>query len=69
MHLAPSGYPDWLIVLPDGRVLWWESKTPIGDLSEEQSKVHARLNRLGHRVITSSDTGDVVRAAMDMRNA
>jgi hypothetical protein len=44
------GEPDFVVFLPDGRVLLVECKTRTGKLSTEQLALHAALGRLGHCV-------------------
>jgi hypothetical protein len=69
MQLAPAGWPDFVVPLPLGRVLWWESKTPTGKLSEDQKRVHASLRRMGHSVITTSDAAHLVECAIAIQRA
>jgi len=53
---AQRGFPDRLLVLPDSRVLWIELKAPgrEDNLSANQVQVQAKLQALGHLVLTSS---------------
>ena len=44
------GFPDRLVILPGGRVIWVETKTTGGRVSGAQRVAHALLRRLGHRV-------------------
>ena len=44
------GWPDRIVVLEDGHVLWVELKRPGGKLSPLQAKVHIDLHRWGHEV-------------------
>ena len=46
------GWPDRIVPLPDGRVLWVELKRPGGKLSPLQVKVHTDLRKLDHNVQT-----------------
>lgn len=46
------GAPDLCAVLPGGRCLWLEVKTPEGRLSPDQRKFHAALAERGHTVVT-----------------
>lgn len=46
------GWPDRIVPLSDGRVLWVELKRPGGQLSALQTKVHADLQSLSHNVYT-----------------
>jgi hypothetical protein len=46
-----AGAPDLALVLPDGRVAWWECKRPKGGiLSLAQRDLHIRFAHLGHPV-------------------
>lgn len=55
MQLGPKGWPDYVIPVRGGRVVWWESKTEDGMASREQKEVHKTLRRLGHWVYLGSD--------------
>lgn len=44
------GWPDRIVPLKDGGVLWVELKRPGGKLSALQEKVHKDLFNLGHDV-------------------
>jgi len=44
------GWPDRLLVLPNGRVWWIEVKDEKGRLSRQQELRIARLRELGHEV-------------------
>lgn len=43
-----SGVSDLCVMLPDGKTLWVEVKTPKGRQSEEQKAFEAAALRLGH---------------------
>ena len=43
-----SGVSDLCVMLPDGKTLWVEVKTPKGRQSEEQKAFEAAAKRLGH---------------------
>lgn len=43
-----SGVADTCIMLPHGRSIWLELKTPKGTQSDNQKGFQARCNRLGH---------------------
>ena len=45
-----TGYPDRLIVLPFGQVLWIEFKRPGEEPRKLQDHRIERLNKLGHKV-------------------
>ena len=45
------GWPDRLLLLPAGVVIWVETKRPVGgSLSSAQLVAHEQLRRLGQRV-------------------
>jgi hypothetical protein len=52
-----AGVLDLVLVLPDGRCAFWETKTPRGRLSDDQLAFIKRLITLGHRwaVVLSID--------------
>jgi len=45
------GWPDRIVPLNGGGVLWVELKRPGGVLSALQEKVHKDLEKLGHKVL------------------
>lgn len=45
-----AGVPDRICLMPDGRVLFVEVKTPTGRLSPVQVAVHRRMSAIGHSV-------------------
>jgi hypothetical protein len=44
------GWPDRIVPLENGEVLWVELKRPGGKVSALQAKVHQDLDKLGHKV-------------------
>jgi hypothetical protein len=44
------GWPDRIVPLENGEVLWIELKRPGGKLSALQAKLHAELGKIGHKV-------------------
>lgn len=58
IHLAPAGTPDLLIVLHAGACLWIETKTAIGQLSDQQQAAHAELRSRGHAVLVARSRDD-----------
>jgi hypothetical protein len=55
------GWPDRIVALENGEVLWIELKRPGGKLSALQEKVHADLMRLGHKVYVTYSKEDIDR--------
>lgn len=51
-----KGWPDRLIVMPNGKVAYIEFKRPGGTTSEHQKDKIAKLMRLGHNVIVTNST-------------
>ena len=49
-----SGLPDRMVLLPGGRVIFVELKSPTGRVAPHQTVVHGRLLRLGFEVIVLS---------------
>lgn len=45
-----AGFPDRLILLPFGEVVWVELKTTKGRVSPIQQRRHAQLRDMGHEV-------------------
>lgn len=60
--IGQRGFPDRLILLPGGLVLWIELKAPgrEGNLSANQDTVISMLNGLGHKVLVSSDANECI---------
>lgn len=44
------GWPDRIVAIENGEVLWVELKRPGGKLSALQAKLHSDLDNLGHKV-------------------
>lgn len=60
------GWPDRLILLPGGSVVWVEVKQLHGRVSAYQAKVHERLRAHGHdvHVVWSNEDVDQLLAAI-----
>jgi hypothetical protein len=43
-----AGVLDLVLVLPEGRSAYWETKTPKGRLSDDQKTIIGRLEAAGH---------------------
>ncbi len=54
-----TGYPDRLIVLPDGKVVWVELKSRGRKPSKIQQLRHAELEAIGHTVLVIDSKGGV----------
>jgi len=51
LHVRFSrGWPDRLVLLKDGKILWVELKRPGGKVSELQAKLHKEMLEWGHKV-------------------
>jgi len=61
--ISERGWPDRLIILSEGRVLWIELKAPGREstTSVHQDKIHAELRALGHLVLVSSNVEECLR--------
>jgi len=59
VRLAPAFPPDLLVVLPGGRVVFLEVKTPTGRLTAAQQRVHAALAELGATVVVVRSVEEV----------
>jgi len=44
------GWPDRIVAIENGEVLWVELKRPGGKLSALQAKLHTDLSKIGHKV-------------------
>jgi hypothetical protein len=55
------GWPDRIVALENGEVLWVELKRPGGVVSELQRKVHNDLARRGHNVYVVYSKEDIDR--------
>lgn len=60
VRLAPAGTPDLLVVVPGGRIVFVEVKTPAGRLSPAQRSAHAELTRLGATVVVVRSVDDAL---------
>lgn len=58
-----AGFPDIILILPEGRTAFFEVKAPGGRASPVQARFHARLDSLGHRCAVVRHRNDV-RAAL-----
>lgn len=45
-----TGFPDRIVLIPGGRIIFVETKTPTGKLSARQRLVHKQLRRLNFSV-------------------
>ncbi len=50
IHNAEAGTPDLLVVLPNARTVWMETKTVEGAVTDKQQAYHQWLRRSGHSV-------------------
>lgn len=49
-----SGLPDRIILMPEGRIYFVETKAPTGTVAPHQTVVHRRFARLGFPVLVLS---------------
>jgi len=68
-----GGWPDLTCAIPPARVVFLETKRPVGGvLSEAQQEIHARLRAMGHHVgvVTGPESALVVlqAAGVPLRN-
>lgn len=54
-----KGIPDRLVIGPKRRVVFVETKTPVGSLSKPQKIVHKTLGRWGFTVLVLASVADV----------
>ena len=54
-----SGLPDRMVLLPGGRLIFVELKSPTGTVAPHQTVVHNRLRRLGFEVFVLASTDAV----------
>lgn len=59
LKMGQDGWPDRVVVLPAGRVVWVELKRPDGRVATLQKWRAAALRKLGHRVETPWSKEDV----------
>jgi hypothetical protein len=59
---SQRGFPDRLLILPNGRVRWIELKAPGREknLSAHQESQIAQLRALGHHVLVSSNADECI---------
>lgn len=56
----PEGFPDLFYIGPDRATAFVEVKTDKGRTSEAQSRFHALLQRLGHKICVARSAEDAV---------
>jgi len=49
-----SGLPDRMVLLPGGRLIFVELKSPTGTVAPHQTVIHSRLRKLGFEVLVLS---------------
>jgi len=60
-----DGWPDRVVLLPGGTTIWVETKRPDGRVADLQKWRAAKLRKIGHRVETPWDKGDVDKLLRD----
>lgn len=63
-----DGWPDRIVVLPGGEVVWVELKRPDGRVADIQKWRAARLRKLGQWVATPHSKDDVDDLLQGMRS-
>ena len=54
------GFPDRIVMLPQGLLVWVETKRPVGGVLDGAQKIaHLLLRRLGQRVFICSTKAEV----------
>ena len=54
-----SGLPDRMVLMPGGRLIFVELKSPTGTVKAHQTVIHERLRRLGFEVVVLNTTDRV----------
>jgi hypothetical protein len=68
VQCAPKDWPDLVVLIPPGRVLFCETKRPRGDLRPSQRLLHDWLRRNGYHVETVRSIEEAKRARDRARN-
>lgn len=58
INLVKKGFPDILIVLPKGKIIFLEVKKEKGKQTEEQREVEEKLKKLGHDYVLIKSIAD-----------
>ncbi len=58
----PAGWPDLTVVLPGGRFMGIECKSPKGKQTGKQRMMQQQWEQLGHRYILARSVDDVIEA-------
>jgi hypothetical protein len=62
-----TGWPDRLVLLMTGKILWVELKTLTGVVSPRQSLIHQTLNDHGHNVLILRTKKEITNALESAR--
>ena len=64
----PKGFPDLLVLCPNGRTVFMELKTPTGRPSIEQIRFHEFLRGMGHKACICRSVKDAIKAIEEVQN-
>ncbi len=62
IRMADEGTPDLCVLTTGARVVFCETKTPVGKLSEAQKRWHAAALERGHRVAVVRSVAEALKA-------
>lgn len=62
VNMGTPGFPDLMVIMRGGRILFIELKAPKGRVTDKQAAMHDRLEELGHRVVVARDVASAVGA-------
>ena len=64
----PNGFPDLLIIGPQGQTVYAEIKTPNGKMRIEQLRFHQFLKRMNQRVCVLRSVDDLIKIVEGYKN-
>ena len=57
----PNGFPDLIVICPNGRVIFMELKTEKGVLRDDQKQMHEFLSKMGQHVCVCRSVEDAIK--------